>query len=72
MPLGPRGLLGIPPRTFREKTSFAGDTTHARITQVGFGSWSNFNPVARVTQVNVAVWRTTDDKLRRLANVYYL
>lgn len=67
---GPRGLLGVPPRRFRERTLLT--QTQARFTQVGWETWGTSNPDARFTQVGWEVWAPSDPTLRRLVNVYFL
>lgn len=68
---GPRGLLGIPPRRFRERT--LDNQSRARFTQAGLEVWRRTaQPETRFSQVQLEVWTLTDDQLRRLVNVYFL
>ena len=68
---GPRGLLGIPPRRFRERT--LPTETQARFYQANAEVWTKqTDPEARFYQANLEVWTLSDDQLRRLVNVYFL
>lgn len=67
---GPRGLLGIPPRRFRERT--LPTQTAARIVQTGLEVWTLGDPEVQFSQVGLEVWTRSDDQLRRLVNVYFV
>lgn len=63
--LGPVGLLGVPPRKFREGagsfggfSSFVGPniTTGQQCTQAGLEVWCTQNPTERCTQAGLEVW----------------
>lgn len=74
--IGPRGLLGIPPRKFRERIlpiSPVVTSTEARFTQAGLEAWTKTTtPNTHFTQAGLEIWINSDDQLRRLVNVYFL
>src|SRR5258708_32984790 len=60
---GPVGLLGIPPRVFRERsvTSF-GSSSQARSTQAGIEAWTVSDPRLLATQAGLDAWTASNPR----------
>lgn len=64
--IGPRGFLGITPRTFKERT--LQNFTPLRVTQIGLEPWSSYDATFKVTQVGLEPWvaNTPDLKVTQI------